>query len=318
MGREVTRREILQWGAVGTVGLVAAACGIGPQKAAVSSGSSISLVHEAGTTVLQGPAKKLAVLQWQPAEALLALGLQPTLLADEMQAGSANPTPVQLQGKFHGYTSLGSRTAPNLEVLASTPVDLIVADINDHGKDYAAFSQIAPTILQDTNNWSKLVPNFDLIAQATGTTDKAAPTRTAFYGSVAAAEAKAKGTAPQRVVCAVVVSSGFFAYVSGSFQAAMLNALGAGYGFQGSATAGTTANISLDTVSALKADVLLLTAYPNQPLITDTWKTNPLWLSIPAVKNNRVHFVSRDLWSITRGITDAQQMISEAVTYLYS
>ncbi|HEX9270383.1 MAG TPA: iron-siderophore ABC transporter substrate-binding protein [Candidatus Limnocylindria bacterium] len=320
MNQSITRREALRLGIVGGGAAFLAACrGSGETATTAASASAaptpITLVHEAGTTTLQTPATKLGIMQWQIAEALLALGIQPTALSDEQQPGSGNPFPEHLKGKITGYKSLGSRITPNLEVLASTQLDLIIADRNEHQKDYEAFSKIAPTVLQDTNSYKKLIPNFDQLAQATGTQSKGTPVKQALADDIAKVKAKAGGKAGPRVLVGIFTPDRIFAYFADSFQGELMQDLGATYTYRGNPAAPTEA-IGLEALPAVNADVYIWLAYTG-PTVLDTFKDSPLWTNLPPVKNKRSFVVSREVWGLGRGVIAVKQMAAQAVGFLY-
>lgn len=275
----------------------------------------IKLIHEAGITTLQQPATKVAVMQWQFAETLLALGVQPAAMADEQQAGSGNPFPTLLSGKFSGYVSLGSRTSPNLEVLASTPVDLIVADRNEHLQDYETFSAIAPTLILDTNDYGKLYTNFEVIAQAMGLEDRAAEIETSIRENIASVREANLGKPSPKVIFGIANTENLFLATGGSFWAGVLKDLGGAYAYPpGAATAD---KVSLETLATLELEILIVSANVDEPIAIDAWAGNPTWENLPAVKSGRYFRVDRNIWSTPRGVISTQEMVKEAVGYMY-
>jgi ABC-type Fe3+-citrate transport system substrate-binding protein len=292
-----------------------AACGGGSNAgtdSAAGSGQAVTIQAATGSVELPKPAVRVAVMQWQFLEDLLALGVQPVMIADEQQPGSGNPMPPQFDGKLGKYTSLGSRISPNLEVLSAEPIDLIVADKSEHLKDYEQFSQIAPTLILDTSSWADFYPNLQKLGQAVGKADKAAEVDKSLKDSIAAGKTKLGAASAKRVLIGVPTPDKFFAFTANSLQAGVLTELGLTYSYK--EVAGKLSDQApLESLAQTKADVMFLTVDPGSPVVTDTWKGNSLWDSIPAVQANQVHTVDRGIWSVGRGALSVPMMVQQTV-----
>lgn len=287
-----------------------------PSSAAPAAADSLSIPHAGGTLKLPKPAVRVAVMQWQFVEDLVAMGVQPTMIADEQVKGSAAPIPPQVKGKIHDYVSLGSRISPNLEVLASQPVDLIIADRNEHLKDYPQFSKIAPTLILDTTSWADFFPNLEKIGQAVGRSDKAAEVATSVRNKLADAKAKL-GAKTSRALLAVPTPDKFFAFTANSMQAGILGAMGLGYAYQ-QVPGQLSVPVDLEKLPPTKPDVIFLAAFAGDPVITDKWKGNPLWTDLPAVKNGQVALVDRGIWSLGRGPLSVPLVVDQALDTLHA
>src|SRR5262249_55240584 len=182
---------------------------------------------------------------------------------------------------------------------------------------FPALSKIAPTLVQDTNSWAKLLPNLDAIGQALGVPERAATVRKDVQDAIDASKAKAKpGAAPPRVLVAVLTPDQFFAYGSNTLQAGMVTSLGATFIYKDLGDA-VTEQISLEALPDLKADVIIGTAFPYEKNVLDLWGVNPIWQGLPAVQAKRVHVVNRDVWALGRGVISVQPMVAEATPFLY-
>src|SRR5581483_184288 len=102
----LSRRHLLRIGALGVGATLLSACTSGAPAAPAAPGTSapaasgaapITIKHEVGQFTLQKPATKVAALQFQFMEALLALNIAPTALADEQQPGGLPNLPQQIQ-----------------------------------------------------------------------------------------------------------------------------------------------------------------------------------------------------------------------------
>lgn len=328
MGGQYTRRDVLRLGAMGAGAVLAGACApaaapspsAAPATAAAAATAAatpakLSLVHEAGTTVLPKTASKLAILQWQFAEALLQLDVKPAVIADERSANGPAFFPDHLRDRFGGYASVGSRISPNLEVLASTPVDLIFADRNEHQKNYETLTKIAPTVLHDTNSYPKLFSNFEQIAQAVGKEGKAKEVRAALEQDIAKAKAKAQGKAGPRTIAAVLTPDRFFVYFADALPAAVLQDLGASYAYKADPSKPTEA-IGLEALPALDPEVIVGFAFNGEPNVLRTWKDNAIWKGLRAVKSDRIYLLNRHL-ILGRGVMSVRQIVDQLTPALY-
>jgi iron complex transport system substrate-binding protein len=280
--------------------------------AAAGGGQAVTIEAASGEVKLPKPAVRVAVMQWQFLEDLLALGVQPVMIADEQQPGSGNPLPPQFEGKLGKYTSLGSRISPNLEVLSAEPVDLIVADKSEHLKDYEQFSQIAPTLILDTSSWTDFYPNLEKLGQAVGKADKAAEVAKSVKDSIAEGKSKLAADAGKRALIGVPTPDKFFAFTANSMQAGVLKELGLTYSYK-EVQGKLSEQAPLESLAQTKADVMFLTVDPGSQVVTDTWKGNSLWDSIPAVHDNQVHTVDRGVWSVGRGVLSVPTMVQQTV-----
>lgn len=322
--RAIARRALLKGLGVGALGLGAgglvSACSSALNASTGSSGGSsgqaITISDAIGTVHLPRPAAKVAVQEWQFCEDLLALGVKPVMVADDQGVGQPNPLPPQVKSRLGHYISLGSRLSPNMEVLTSHPVDLIIIDKSEQAKNYSQFAKIAPTLVLDTLSWSAFYPNLQKIAEAVGKTSQGAQIEQSIKQQFAAAAAKLKPHQGLRALIAVPNSTGFFPFTDNSPQAGVMADLGLGYAYP-TVPGQLTVQIGLQALPPLRPEAIFLAPVPDQPtLITDSWKTNPLWADLPAVKAKRVFTVDRSIWSVGRGALAVPLMISQTVQLL--
>ncbi len=100
--------------------------------------------HAMGATEITGTPLRVVALEWKYAEDLLAIGLQPVGVADIAGYNAWVKIPVTLSPDV---VDVGTRQAPNLELLASLQPDLILTAVNRVGESYAQLSAIAPTLV---------------------------------------------------------------------------------------------------------------------------------------------------------------------------
>ena len=291
------------------------ACGVagGANAAGSNSAAAIKIQDERGTLTLPGPAVHVAVQEWQFAEDMLALGVKPTMVADDRGFGQPNPLPPQVKDRLGTYVSLGSRLSPNMEVLASQPVDLIIVDKNEQLKNYNQFAKIAPTLVLDTTSWANFYPNLEKIAKALGKSAEGTQIEQSIRAKFATAKTQLQADSALRALIAVPNATGFFAFTGSSIQAGIMRDLGLNYAYP-TVPAQLTVNVGLEALPPLKPDVIFLAPVPDQPkLIVDTWKGDPLWENLPAAKNGRVFTEDRSIWSVGRGALAIPMIIDQTL-----
>jgi ferric citrate transport system substrate-binding protein len=321
--RAIARRTLLRGLGAGALGLgaggIVSACSA-PLNANSASGSAaghaLTISDAIGSVRLPRPAKRVAVQEWQFCEDLLALGVKPVMVADDQGFGQPNPLPPQVKNRLGHYTSLGSRLSPNMEVLASHPVDLIIVDKNEQAKNYSQFAKIAPTMVLDTDSWSAFYPNLQKIAEAVGKSAQGAQVEQSIKRQFASAKSKLHSVRGVRALIAVPNSTGFFPFTDNSPQAGVMTSMGLGYAYP-AVPGELTVQIGLQALPPLEPGAMFLAPVPDEPtLITDTWQGDPLWTDLPAVKAHRVFTVDRSIWSVGRGALAIPLMISQTVKLL--
>lgn len=262
--------------------------------------------HELGQTTVNTVPKRIVVLEYSFADALLSVGVKPVGIAQE-PAGSDLP---YLDKQLAGVAIVGTRAQPSLEKIAALKPDLIVADLNRHKNLYPQLSKIAPTLVLN----SRLGSYNDILAQS------------ALLGKVVNRDAlmqerlkehnsllnKVLAFSGQRKTSLMVVSAredGLTAFDQDSFVGGLVAKLKRPNPFK--VGDNVRAELSLESLLALNPDTLILLGNKGEKLVTDTWATNPLWHNLTAVKSNRVYVFERNLWTKGRGVQAANIMLSQ-------
>jgi len=154
-----------------------AACGTteAPADADSTGGTgSISLTDASGTEItLDGPATTVVGTEWNVVENLVSLGVDPVGVAD-VEGYSAWSSAVPLTNEPE---DIGTRGEPSLDTVASLAPDLIVATTDLPEDAVSQLRDIAPVLQVESADASAQIDrafeNLELIAQATGTEDRA-------------------------------------------------------------------------------------------------------------------------------------------------
>ncbi|MFJ7239503.1 iron-siderophore ABC transporter substrate-binding protein [Streptomyces olivaceus] len=183
------RRLLLAAAATTAAALVLAACGTTEPAADESGGKSsgaLTLKDGKGTEVkLDGPATKVVATEWNVVESLVSLGVDPVGVAD-VKGYKTWDSAVPLK---NDPKDIGTRGEPSMDAVASLAPDLIVATTDLPPAAVKQLREVAPVIevvsADGGGQIDRMLGNVDLIAKATGTSDRAESLREEFEAKVA-------------------------------------------------------------------------------------------------------------------------------------
>ncbi|WP_432058099.1 ABC transporter substrate-binding protein [Streptomyces sp. bgisy022] len=174
--------------AVTAAALLLAACGTTEPAAKDSEKSTdaITLTDATGAEVeLDGPAEKVVGTEWNVVESLVSLGVDPVGVAD-VKGYRAWDTAVPLTGE---PKDIGTRGEPSMDTIASLKPDLIVATSDLPPAAVKQLREVAPVLAvrsaDGAGQIDQMLENVDLIAKATGTTDRAGTLKKDFDAKLA-------------------------------------------------------------------------------------------------------------------------------------
>ncbi|MCZ4507481.1 iron-siderophore ABC transporter substrate-binding protein [Streptomyces sp. ActVer] len=304
------RRLLLTAAATTAAALTLAACGTTEPAADKSDKKSEAITLTDGTGAklkLDGPATKVVATEWNEVESLITLGVDPVGVAD-VKGYKTWDTAVPLKNE---PKDIGTRGEPSMDTVASLSPDLIVASSDLPPAAVKQLRKIAPVLgiksADASDQVGQMLENLDLIAKATGTTDKAKTARATFEAKVAEgkkalADAGLDGTDfafADGYVTSNQVS--LRPYTNGSLIGAVNEQIGlknawkvkgdAAYGL------GTT---DVEGLTALPKDVQF--AYigndgdKGSTPFTGALAKNAVWTSLPFVKAGDVHRLPDGIW----------------------
>ncbi|MFC8146696.1 ABC transporter substrate-binding protein [Streptomyces paradoxus] len=305
------RRLLLTAATTTAAALTLAACGTtepAADSAKKKTSEAITLTDSTGAKVkLDGPAKKVVATEWNEVESLITLGVDPVGVAD-VKGYKTWDTAVPLKNE---PKDIGTRGEPSMDTIASLSPDLIVASSDLPDAAVKQLRKIAPVLeiksADASDQIGQMFTNLDLIAKATGTTDKAEAARKGFEAKVAEgkkalADAGLGGT-DLAFADGYVTSNqvSLRPYTGGSLIGAVNEQLGLknawkvkgdpAYGL------GTT---DVEGLTALPKDVQF--AYigndgdKSSNPFSGQLKKNAVWTSLPFVKADRVHRLPDGIW----------------------
>jgi len=269
----------------------------------------VSVTDAIGRTVkLDKPAARVAVLEWQQVEDALSLCVTPVAVADAAgyrQWDKAETLP-------EGVKDVGTRQEPNLDALFQTKPDLVVVEAQT--RDDAIIGQLEKygvpvlvTIGADAKDPVKqLLATFDLIAQATGRTERA---------EVVAAGMKNHLEEAKKALAAAKPESTDFVYFDGWVDGgtvslrpfgtgSLIGAIGGELGLTNVWKGETDpayglGSTDIEGMTTVGSATLLHTGTddPHSDSFITAAEKNPAWASIPAVKEKRIHAFPTGIWT---------------------
>ncbi|GAA2015704.1 ABC transporter substrate-binding protein [Nakamurella flavida] len=287
------------------------------------AGGPVTLTDSRGKEItLDAPATRIAATEWNAAEYLVTLGVQPVGVADI----AGYETWVSSAPLAEGTTDIGTRGEPSLDTLGTLDLDLVI--VTDSLAD-GALEQIeaqVPVMVMAGGNATDPIgamwENVDLVATATGTTDAAAELRTAFATTLTdgAAAITAAGLAGTPVAFSDAYDTGsaisIRPYTAGSLVGAVFGELGLGNAWQGvegdpAYGLGATDVEGLTTLGDVPFWYMASDSTPDP--YADGLAGNAIWQSLPFVTGGKVQRFPDAIWMFG-GPASMTQMVQAAVT----
>ena len=287
--------------------LALTACGTteAPASSSAPAASAITITDASGTEVkLDGPATRVVGTEWNVVENLVSLGVDPVGVSD-VKGYQAWDAAVPLT---NDPTDIGTRGEPSVDTIASLAPDLIVATTDLTAASVTQLRKIAPVIQVRSANAAdqinQMLINFDMIAKATGTEDKAAEVTAAFTAKLAEGKAaiEAAGLTGEKVAFA----DGYIdanqvsirPYAKGSLIGDVTEELGLvnAWTIKGDADYGL-ATTDVEGLTEL-GDVHFLyfsNDVDGDPFV-DSLAKNAIWKSLPFVKSDQVDRIPDGIW----------------------
>ncbi|WP_066913003.1 ABC transporter substrate-binding protein [Millisia brevis] len=269
-----------------------------------------SVVHFAGTAEIPAAPERIVVIATGQADALLTLGLVPVGAA----AGSgAEAVPTYLREQFpdraadlDAITAVGDRSTPDVEAIGALEPDLILLNSagDDDGRNYAAFSNIAPTVVtQGTGLYWK--QDFALLADAVGKRDEALQWLDSFQSD--AADVGANVDTGTTVSFTRLNGDRLRIFQVASFPGSVADDAGISRPESQQARDETSQDISPEELDRADATWLLYGVQGDPAELTDM----PLWPTLGAVAADHAVSVDDDAFYLNAGPTAARVVLDQ-------
>ncbi|MFF4048609.1 iron-siderophore ABC transporter substrate-binding protein [Streptomyces chartreusis] len=306
------RRLMMTAVAATAAALALTACGTTEPAAdnddAKKAGEGITLTDASGTKVeLDGPAKKVVGTEWHEVELLISLGVDPVGVADVKGYKTWDQAvPLKNEPK-----DIGTRGEPSMDTIAALGPDLIVASTDLPPAAVKQLRKVAPVLevrsASAADPIGQMTKNLDIIAEATGTGERAEKIKDAFdakvtEGKKALADAGLDG-APVAFADGYDISNQISVrhYTSGSLIGAVNEQLGLknAWKVEGDKDYGL-GTTDVEGLTKLGDDVRF--AYigndgdKGSTPFTDALAKDKVWTSLPFVKKGDVHRLPDGIW----------------------
>lgn len=273
-----------------------------------TSTNTKEIKHLGGVTKVSSTPKNIVALEFSIVDNLYQLGIKPVGIADDADTQRIiEPIKTFVQG----YTSVGKRAQPNLEVIQSVQPDLIIGDAKRHSEIYTQLSQIAPTILVKSveGTFSELEEAFKTIASVFGKEEKAAEVILKSNKRIEEVKQQlvGKGIKTQTIMPIVPEAKSINVHTSASYIGNVIEKLGLKHS---TISSNVYSEMTLEQLSANRPQIMLFMR-KTEGTIIDTWKENSLYQSLPAVTLKNVHYVNPDIWSRFRGYESLHVILSD-------
>lgn len=273
-----------------------------------TSVQAITVQDSKGSFSLDYVPKRIVVLEFSFADALASVGVAPIGIADDKDKSRVLPAVREVIGDWQ---SVGTRSQPSLEVIASLKPDLIIADISRHEAVYDDLQKIAPTLILPSRRetYEDNLKAAAIIAKVVG--KEAQMTKRLAQHKQFMSDMAAKLPANTTIQFGVARADALFLHTDDSYAGGVIHALGMqtpDSGRDDSAYRQT----SLEQLLAINPEYFVVGNYAH-PSIVDQWHHEPLWNILQAASHQHVYEVDPNVWSRCRGILAAEHMANDLV-----
>lgn len=268
--------------------------------------SAVTIKDAKGEFTLDKTPSRVVALEYSFVDALAQVGVSPVGVADDNKVDRILP---QVREKIAAWQSVGTRSQPSLEVIASLKPDLIIADPSRHTAVFEELKKIAPTVMFDSRHES-YQENLETAQKIGDLVGKSAEMKAKIneHNDYIANIAKNLGVQGKKASFGTSREDKFNIQNDNGYVGSFLTTLG----FAPTKLNGDQAfvEINLEQLVMEKPEYLFIAHYRDES-IARKWEAEPLWKAIPAVKANRVYSVDSDMWARGRGLEASKIMAKQ-------
>ena len=268
--------------------------------------SAVTVKDAKGEFTLDKTPSRVVVLEYSFVDALAQVGVSPVGVADDNKIDRILP---QVREKIAAWQSVGTRSQPSLEVIASLKPDLIIADPSRHTAVFEELKKIAPTVMFDSRHES-YQENLETAQKIGDLVGKSAEMKAKIneHNDYIANIAKNLGVQGKKASFGTSREDKFNIQNDNGYVGSFLTTLGFAPTKLNSDQA--FVEINLEQLVMEKPEYLFIAHYRDES-IARTWEAEPLWKAIPAVKANHVYSVDSDMWARGRGLEASKIMAKQ-------
>ena len=268
--------------------------------------SAVTVKDAKGEFTLDKTPSRVVALEYSFVDALAQVGVSPVGVADDNKIDRILP---QVREKIAVWQSVGTRSQPSLEVIASLKPDLIIADPSRHTAVFEELKKIAPTVMFDSRHES-YQENLETAQKIGDLVGKSAEMKAKIneHNDYIANIAKNLGVQGKKASFGTSREDKFNIQNDNGYVGSFLTTLGFAPTKLNSDQA--FVEINLEQLVMEKPEYLFIAHYRDES-IARKWEAEPLWKAIPAVKANHVYSVDADMWARGRGLEASKIMAKQ-------
>ncbi|MBS4992676.1 MAG: ABC transporter substrate-binding protein [Haemophilus parainfluenzae] len=268
--------------------------------------SAVTVKDAKGEFTLDKTPSRVVVLEYSFVDALAQVGVSPVGVADDNKIDRILP---QVREKIAAWQSVGTRSQPSLEVIASLKPDLIIADPSRHTAVFEELKKIAPTVMFDSRHES-YQENLETAQKIGDLVGKSSEMKAKIneHNDYIASIAKNLGVKGKKASFGTSREDKFNIQNDNGYVGSFLTTLGFAPTKLNSDQA--FVEINLEQLVMEKPEYLFIAHYRDES-IARKWEAEPLWKAIPAVKANHVYSVDSDMWARGRGLEASKIMAKQ-------
>ena len=268
--------------------------------------SAVTVKDAKGEFTLDKTPNRVVALEYSFVDALAQVGVSPVGVADDNKVDRILP---QVREKIAAWQSVGTRSQPSLEVIASLKPDLIIADPSRHTAVFEELKKIAPTVMFDSRHES-YQENLETAQKIGDLVGKSSEMKAKIneHNDYIANIAKNLGVQGKKASFGTSREDKFNIQNDNGYVGSFLTTLGFAPTKLNSDQA--FVEINLEQLVMEKPEYLFIAHYRDES-IARKWEAEPLWKAIPAVKANHVYSVDADMWARGRGLEASKIMANQ-------
>ena len=268
--------------------------------------SAVTVKDAKGEFTLDKTPSRVVALEYSFVDALAQVGVSPVGVADDNKIDRILP---QVREKIAAWQSVGTRSQPSLEVIASLEPDLIIADPSRHTAVFEELKKIAPTVMFDSRHES-YQENLETAQKIGDLVGKSSEMKAKIneHNDYIANIAKNLGVQGKKASFGTSREDKFNIQNDNGYVGSFLTTLGFAPTKLNSDQA--FVEINLEQLVMEKPEYLFIAHYRDES-IARKWEAEPLWKAIPAVKANHVYSVDSDMWARGRGLEASKIMAKQ-------
>ncbi len=268
--------------------------------------SAVTVKDAKGEFTLDKTPSRVVALEYSFVDALAQVGVSPVGVADDNKVDRILP---QVREKIAAWQSVGTRSQPSLEVIASLKPDLIIADPSRHTAVFEELKKIAPTVMFDSRHES-YQENLETAQKIGDLVGKSTEMKAKIneHNDYIANIAKNLGVQGKKASFGTSREDKFNIQNDNGYVGSFLTTLGFAPTKLNSDQA--FVEINLEQLVMEKPEYLFIAHYRDES-IARKWEAEPLWKAIPAVKANHVYSVDADMWARGRGLEASKIMAKQ-------